>query len=201
MCSSNRRTIQSYERSARKYADAVSPRPSGVGEEGLRRMVDIVRPGGSVLEVGSGPGWDADYVESLGVKVRRTDVTQAFREFQAERGRPVEPLDLLGDDLRGPWDGVMALFVLLHIDRDLTDSVLDKVAAALRPEGAFLVSVREGDGELWEVGEDSGEYHVVLWNHDELTARLERAGLPVDWSARTVDSDGSWLTLLARKAR
>ncbi|HEY5972858.1 MAG TPA: class I SAM-dependent methyltransferase [Pseudoxanthomonas sp.] len=197
--SDNRRTIHSYERYARRYAAAVSPQPVGIDEEALRRMVDIVQPRGTVLEVGSGPGWDADYVESLGVAVRRTDVTQAFCEFQTERGKRIERLDVIEDDLGGLYDAVMALCVLLHIDRDLTDPVLRKVAGALRPEGVFLVSVREGEGELWETGEVSGEYHVVLWSRDAFVARLATAGLRVDWSARSVDTEGPWWTFLARR--
>lgn len=197
--SNNHRTIKSYEGYARKYAVAVSPQPSGVGEEGLRRMVDVVQPGGTILEVGSGPGWDADFVESLGVIVHRTDVTKAFREIQAERGKHVEPLDILTDNFGGPYDAVMALCVLLNIDRTMTDSILQKVAGALRAAGVFLVSIREGEGELWEHGEVSGEYHVVLWGFTEFSQHLEAAGLQVEWYAQSVDSDGSWLTLLARK--
>lgn len=193
----NRRTIAAYEKYAVRYAEAVAPDPAdGVSTE-LRRLVNVVRPGATVLEVGSGPGWDADQVESLGVSVRRTDVTQAFLELQAERGKHAELLDVLTDDLGGPYDAVMALCVLLHIDRELTDTVLGKVAGALRPDGAFLVSVREGTGELWE----SSDYHVVLWSRTAFGTRLAAAGLRVEWSARTVHSDGPWLTFLAKKTR
>lgn len=194
----NLRTIASYERYARTYAAVVAPQPSGVAEEGLRRMIDRVRPGGSVLEVGSGPGWDADYVESRGLVVRRTDVTAAFREFQAERGKRVEPLDVITDDLGGPYDAVMALCVLLHIERDQIDHVLGKVASSLEPGGVFLLSTREGRGELWENGQ-SGDYRVVLWDHDVFAVRLATSGLGVEWSARSADDDGSWLHVLARK--
>jgi len=199
--SNNDRTIQSYEGYARKYAHAVSTRPSGVAEDALRRMVDIVQPGGTVLEVGSGPGWDADFVESLGVVVRRTDVTIAFREFQSERGKQVDALNVISDDLGGPYDAVMALYVLQHIDRHLLDPVLDNVWRALRPEGVLLVSIREGTGELWECSEVSGDYHVVLWSQDGFATRLANAGLRVDWSAQSVDEDGAWLTILARKVQ
>jgi predicted TPR repeat methyltransferase len=193
----NRRTVAAYEEYAVGYAEAVAPDPAaGVATE-LRRLADVVGPGGTVLEVGSGPGWDADQVESLGVSVRRTDVTRAFREFQAERGKHVELLDVITDDLGGPYDAVMAMCVLLHIDRELTDTVLGKVAGALRPDGAFLVSLREGSGELWE----SGDYHVVLWSRAAFSVRLAAVGLRVEWCARTVHSDGPWLTFLARRTR
>ena len=100
--SANRRTIDSYERIAREYADGTAPGSSEASEfsvEGLRRLVDAVPAGGTALEVGSGPGWDADFVESQGVAVRRTEIAAAFIDFQAERGKHVEKLDVTSDEL------------------------------------------------------------------------------------------------------
>jgi len=207
----NRRTVQAYEGYARRYAAAVSPEPSGIGAEGLQRLAAAIRDGGAasapargtpfgarVLEVGSGPGWDADALEALGVSVRRTDVTQAFREFQAERGRQIEALDLLTDNLGGPYDGVMALCVLLHVERELVEGILARVSGALRPGGSFLVSLRLGEGELWETGE-SGAYRVVLWDEAAFLRGLAAAGFEVVWQARALDGDGDWLTVLARR--
>jgi SAM-dependent methyltransferase len=91
-----------------------------------------------VLEIGSGSGRDADFIESLGGKVRRTDVTQAFLDLQAERGKHGERLNVLTDALGGPYDAVLAICVLIHIERADTDRVLRKVRKALRPGGAFL---------------------------------------------------------------
>ncbi|MEO6687849.1 MAG: class I SAM-dependent methyltransferase [Dokdonella sp.] len=196
-CSNNHRTVQAYEGYARTYAEVVPTQPSGLDEEALRRMVAMVAPGGCVLEVGSGPGWDADYVESLGVAVRRTDVTAAFRELQAERGKQVAALDILQDDPGGPYDGVMALCVLLHIERDAIDSVLRRFADSLRVDGVVLLSIREGEGESWDGS--SGDYRVVLWREDAFRMHLTAAGFHVDWSARSKSREGPWLTFIARK--
>src|SRR5688500_1785670 len=103
--SPNRSTVESYERIARSYAADTAPDPSGdegFSGEGLRHLVDTLPDGGVVLEVGSGPGWDADVVESRGFTVRRTDVTAAFIDVQAERGKHVGRLDVVSDELGGP---------------------------------------------------------------------------------------------------
>ena len=201
--SGNRRTIESYERIARAYAEETAPEKSGPAEfiaEGLRRLVDALPTGGSALDVGSGPGWDADFVESQGVAVRRTDITAAFIDLQAERGKHVEKLDVISGDLGGPYDGVMALAVLQHVDRDRIPALLRKVAAALHPGGLFLVAIREGDGELWEIGDSGNPYFTVLWRESAFRDLLEDVGLMVTWSSRNEDSEEShWLTFLARK--
>ncbi len=151
-------------------------------------------PGGVVLEVGSGPGIDADLVESLGAKVRRTDATQAFRDLQTARGKHVEPLNVLTDNLGGPYDAVLAMHVLIHIERAHTDRVLRKIWKALRPGGAFLVAMWEGTGET------AGDYHMTYWSRDEFVARLTAAGFTVEWESRVAGSDGDTsLTFLVRR--
>ena len=200
----NRTTVRSYEAIAREYAVSTAGTPSGVGEAGMRRLVAAVPRGATILELGSGPGWDADFVESLGPRVRRTDVTSAFREFQTQRGKQVEPLDAITDaytdDDNPAYDGIMALAVLQHIDRAATDAVLGKVAQALRPGGAFLVTTREGTGDYWDVGSSGNRYHVTLWAADAFSARMAAAGLTPVWSARSLNDDEAWFTVLARRS-
>jgi SAM-dependent methyltransferase len=199
--SANRRTIDSYEQIAREYADDTAPDSSGAAAfsgEGLRRLVDAVPAGGTALEVGSGPGWDADFVESQGVAVRRTEVAEAFIDFQAARGKQVEKLDVTCDELGGPYDAVMALAVLQHVDRAEIPSLLRRVAAALQPGGVFLVAIREGAGELWEVGDSGNRYYIVLWDESAFRALLGDAGLGVEWRFSGGGSE-NWLMLLARK--
>jgi SAM-dependent methyltransferase len=195
----NRQTIASYERCARDYASATAPQASSAGSEAIHRFTQELRPGSNVLEIGSGPGWDADFLEAQGAVVRRTDITESFLAFQNERGKSAERLDVIADELGGPYDAIVALYVLQHIDRSLLDAILRKVAGALRQDGVFFVSLREGTGEVCELGSDSGVYHVTLWPLAAFESRLEAAGLRSEWVVRSADDDGDWITLLARK--
>jgi len=136
---------------------------------------------GVVLEIGSGTGRDADYQESLGATVRRTDPARAFADIQAERGRRVALLDVVADELGGPYEAVLAMCVLMHVARGRIDGVLGKVAAALRPGGAFLVSVRAGEGE------SPGPAGMAFWSRAEFAGRLSAAGLSVEWDDSHVD--------------
>jgi 2-polyprenyl-3-methyl-5-hydroxy-6-metoxy-1,4-benzoquinol methylase len=203
--SANHRTVGSYERIARDYADDTAPGPDGTRDFGgaaLRRLVAAVPAGGTALEVGSGPGWDADFVEASGVPVRRTDLTQAFIDLQAARGKVVDRLDVTTDDLGGPYDAVLALAVLQHVERPQLPAVVARIAGALAPGGLFLVSLREGDGEQWEVGDSGNPYFTVLWREPDFCDVLEDAGLRLDWRSSSEDSEEShWLTFLARKGR
>ena len=189
------RTVLSYERFARQYDALVSGRRPPHIEDALRRLVQCLPLGGSVLEIGSGTGRDADFVESLGVVVRRTDATQAFVDLMAERGKQADLLNVMTDELGGPYDGVLAMGVLIHVDREQVDPVLRKIHDALKPGGAFLVAMRKGEGET------SGEYHTVQWTRERFASRLAAAGLAIAWDTEWVGRDGNeWVTFLARRA-
>jgi SAM-dependent methyltransferase len=196
---SNGRTVAAYENYARRYAAAVSP-PSGAAAESLRRLADALPAGGRVLDIGSGPGWDADFLEGLGVRVHRTDVTAAFREFQAERGRQVDTLDVLADDIAETYEGILMLCVLQHFERTELDRVLQKLANALRDDGAMLLSYPLGEDESWE-HTSSGDYRVVRWSSAMLDDRLQRAGFRVAWDRCDTGEDGPWRTVLATRMR
>lgn len=96
-----RQTISAYENYAEQYDAIVRHVPNEREQASLKRLVAIAGTGGQILEVGSGAGYDADFLENLGVKVRRTDATKRFLELQAARGKHGQLLDLITDDLGG----------------------------------------------------------------------------------------------------
>ncbi|MDR7272648.1 2-polyprenyl-3-methyl-5-hydroxy-6-metoxy-1,4-benzoquinol methylase [Pelomonas saccharophila] len=190
-----RKTVQSYEGYAREYDSLVAEKRPPHIEDALRRLVRCLPPGGTVLEIGSGPGRDADFVESLGASVRRTDAARAFLDLMAERGQRAELLNVVTDALGGPYDGVLAMGVLIHVEREQIDAVLHKIHAALKRGGAFLVAMRKGTGET------GGDCLTVCWPADHFAARLAAASLTIDWQAESVGRDGNdWVSFLARRA-
>lgn len=185
-------TIASYEAYADRYTALVPEVSNPFDQDAFRRVAEIAGPGGRVLEIGSGPGWDADFIETLGLTVRRTDATQRFLDIQAQRGKPGELLDVITDPVGGPYDAVVAMCVLIHVPRQEIDQVLGKLSASLRPGGAFIVSMRDGDHET------TGKYHTIYWRRDDFAARLAAAGFDIVWDAFTIDSDNDpWNTFIA----
>jgi SAM-dependent methyltransferase len=189
------RTAESYEQIADDYARETAE--NDWSSDALARLAALI-PSGHVLEIGSGPGWDADALEEAGLQVRRTDVTQAFVDFQRARGKEAERLDAISDDFGGPYDAVVAIAVLQHVPPDDVPGVLAKVAAALRPGGRFLVAVPMGQGAGWEVGESGHRYYRALWSADSFIAELTKAGFEPEWTKRSGDEDSGWLGLLAQ---
>lgn len=196
---SNTSTLAGYEGCADDYAEMTAPKPEADDQPALVELLKVIRPGSYLLEIGSGPGWDADWLEERGLVVRRTDGAESFVQFQASRGRQAERLDVISDPLGGPYDGIVALHVLQHVEREILPSVFAGIAEAIRDGGAFLLALREGQGETAEIGSKGNEYYVALWPRSEIIAVLATLGLELLWSHSFEGRDGRWLSALFRK--
>jgi SAM-dependent methyltransferase len=194
----NRRTVEAYDAYAERYAEITQGRRFDSAAEALDLFMARVKPGGRVLEVASGPGWDADLMESRGLNVRRTDVSEGFIAIQAKRGKHVERLDLVEDDLGGLYDGLVALYMIQHISRPLVDSAIARMADALVPGGVLLFSFQVGDGERFDAGKD-GDYHVVMWPRGEMEVMLIRHGFEIVWDRTEDGREARWVTLVAQR--
>jgi len=85
--------------------------------------------------------------------------------------------------------------VLIHVDRSLLAGVLAKVRTALRPHGLFLVSMREGEGDLI-----SPTCFTSQWRPGEFERLVIEAAFDIEGTGRYVDCDGDvWRTLLCRR--
>jgi protein-L-isoaspartate O-methyltransferase len=192
----NCRTIEAYEQCAVDYAQSTASGADLGGNMLLRRLLKVAPAGCTILEIGSGPGWEADWLEDQGCKVRRTDAATAFVDFQKQRGKEAELLDVVTDDLGGPYSAIAALYVFQHIDRGRLPSVFRKISDALADGGALLFSLREGEGEFVELGSTGGQYYTALWTEQALEQLLAQFGLKRIWSVTSEDADGRWLSLL-----
>lgn len=116
----------------------------------LLNAVDAqLHPGSCVVEVGTGPGREAAYLEEHRLRVDRTDATAAFVERLREHGYDARLLDVRDGDLRGPYDAVLANAVPLHLGRAQTRLALTACLQAVRPGGLLALTLEDGDGESW----------------------------------------------------
>jgi SAM-dependent methyltransferase len=191
------RTIRAYDERMARYLAADREPPQHV-LDWQDRFAGLVGAGGTVLELGSGPGRDADHLEARGLRVLRSDATPAFVQHLRRLGHEVLTIDARTDPLPGGVDGVFANAVLLHLDRDALSAVLARIAGALRPGGVLACSLKEGDGDEWHDRKLGMPRHFTYWREDALRKALEVAGfavLDVGHSRGEVDH---WLHVLAR---
>ena len=89
----SRRTIESYEGYADRYV-SIRRDPNERELAALRQVASIAGLGGQVLEIGSGPGYDADFLETLGVlgnAIAASVVAQWEGGFETPQPPEIEP--------------------------------------------------------------------------------------------------------------
>ncbi|QKS15033.1 GNAT family N-acetyltransferase [Curtobacterium sp. Csp2] len=202
------RTLLAYERGSDRYAERTDDHRAGLVDD----LLALVPAGSHVLELGSGPGRDADALEAAGLRVDRTDGAAAFVDRLRAAGHDARLLDVRDDDgprdaggvltpWGGPYDAVFANAVLLHVDRDDTRPVLDRARRAVRPGGVLAATVKRGDRDGWSDRKLDDPRWFTYWTEDALAAVVTAAG----WRGVTVrestrpGADERWLTVTAHR--
>ena len=165
----------------------------------LDAVVARISRHGSVLEVGSGPGLEAQYLEERGVIVDRTDATPAFVDRMRQEGHSVRLLDVREADLGGPYDAVVANAVLLHLERAHAERALASIRTATRPGGVLALTLKEGDGEAWSEAKLGRPRWFVYWQEDPLRQVLQRVGWRVLELTHVRGRTERWLYVLCER--
>jgi SAM-dependent methyltransferase len=167
-------TLQFYRRNAEAYAGwAKAPSTQ------LKGFLELLPPGGSILELGCGAGNHSSVMLADGFKVRATDGSPEMAAIASRRlGQSVDAMRFDELDAREAYDGVWASACLLHVPRDELTGILERIRRALRPDGVFYASFKIGEGDG---GRDSlGRYY----NYPS-----------PEWLEATYAAAGSWRSL------
>lgn len=191
-------TLSAYESEVGAYLAASPGSVPASLVQLLEALVAAVPQGAEVLEIGSGPGREAVFLEQRGLVVHRSDATPAFVTRLREQGHEARVLDVRRDELGGPYDAVLANAVLLHLDRSDVEQVLTRLREATRPGGLLALTLKEGDGEAWSTAKLGRPRWFVYWREDDLRTVLARAGWAVVDLQHVEGRHEPWLYALAR---
>lgn len=189
-------TLDSYDAAAHVYLEqSVPPGPAVTAY--LDAVAGLVGSG-TVLELGSGPGWDADYLESRGPRVLRTDGAPAFVQMLQATGHGARLLDVRVDDFGGPYDAVLADAVLLHLTREQFVDVLQRARQAVASGGVLAMTLKEGDGQAWTETKLARPRHFTYWRGPAVRAALLDTGWQVLSLEHVAGRVEPWLFVIAR---
>jgi ubiquinone/menaquinone biosynthesis C-methylase UbiE len=203
-------TRVSYDTVADSYADLTRRLLDETPEERavLAMFADIVRVqgGGTVADVGCGPGRITAHLRQLGVDAFGIDLSPGMIEV-ARRDHPGLRFDLgcmtdlaLAD---ASMAGLVAWYSLIHVPDDEVSLVLAHFRRVLHPGGPLLIGFHVGDESQLKTQGYGGhpmKIFVHRRRHDQMTAWLSDAGFTVE-ARRTLTSAESKLggIILARR--
>jgi len=193
-------TLQFYQTNAEAYAK----RTFTSRQARLMAFLAQLPPGASILELGCGAGGDTAEMLARGFEVRATDGSPEMAVVASKHlGRTVETLLFHDLDEVDAYDAVWANACLLHVPRTELADVLARIWRALKAEGVFYASYKEGDGD----GRDTLDRYYNYPSQDWLRATYADAGR---WNSLSVETgevigfDNQWAKMLfvvARKGR
>jgi SAM-dependent methyltransferase len=189
-------TLETYEAAAAEYTErTVGPFPPFIAF--VDTLAELVG-NGCVLELGSGPGRDADYLEGKGLRVIRTDGAVSFVEMMRSEGHDAHQLDLRTDAFGGPHDAVLANAVLLHLTQDQLEAALRRLRAAVRDGGLLAFTVKKGTGAGWSREKVGRPRYFVYWQEHALREVLTGAGWAVYSLEHCSGPADDWLQVIAK---
>lgn len=132
------RNTQSYFESNQNLADFIDE---------FLEYLEKVR-GKAVLDLGSGPGVNAAYMQSRNFQVVGIDLSEKMVEYARSKYPNIE--FRLGDMMKLPFpassfEGILASYSLIHLTKDAVASVVPRLYEILRPGGIIYLSVQYGD--------------------------------------------------------
>jgi SAM-dependent methyltransferase len=142
----------------------------------LDPFLDLLPPGGAILEMGCGDGRDAEWMIARGFEVHPSDGTPAMARLASERlGREVPVMEFAALDVHEAFDAIWCQASLLHLAEKELAPALTRIHRALKPGGWHWASYKDGTGGARD---DAGRFFSYI-PKDRLEAAYRAAGV---WS-------------------
>lgn len=164
--SADRTTLEVYRAEAARY-DALPP--SAAEAEALEAFLGLLPPGGSILDLGCGPGHHAAAMAARGFDVTAWDASETFLDMARAKGVRAERRSFDDLDAEAVFDGIWASFSLLHAPKAAFPRHVAAIARALRQPGHLFLGLKTGTGEHRDA---LGRFYAY-YTEAELSAHLE----------------------------
>ena len=189
-------TIETYENGITQYFESTDKEVTGEFKDYIDSFLALVPQDAAILEIGSATGRDADYIESQGYTVTRTDVVEGFLDYQREQGHTVEKYDAIAGDLSKTFDLIIATAVFLHFDDEQFSQALHNTKRHLNPGGYFAISLKQGEGEEYSEHKMDSPRYFKYWDKKTLQTALTDVGFSIH--AVSESPDRKWIRCIAQ---
>lgn len=201
MKDTNKKTIQSYESHIAKYIERTPKQISKSVKTWINSTLLNLPANSKIIEIGSGPGTEAKYIEEQGYKVVRSDATKGFVSLLNNQGYFAKTFNLITDEFDSKYDLVFAHAVLLHLTKNEAIESINKIFKTLNNDGRFSFSLKIGKGEKISDEKIDAPRYFNYWQENEITNVLKNVGFNnIEISnGYTRHNNANWLYLIAMK--
>ncbi|MBC7565305.1 methyltransferase domain-containing protein [Candidatus Saccharibacteria bacterium] len=198
----NKKTIDAYEVSIDQYILNTPNKRGAVVEAWIDKAIKGLAQDAQILEIGSGYGRDATYIEDKGFHVEKTDATQGFVDILVGKDPTSHTLNIVTDEIASTYDLIIANAVLLHLNDEQTREATKKIYNALHSQGTFAFTLKQGEGSAWQTNKDMAPRFFNYWHKKDVVKILSDTGFTSfdAWVDETDSPSAIWIMVVARKA-
>lgn len=193
--SHNNITLQSYEQGVSEYIDGTAAETSGSIKAWIDNFLNLLPLTARIIEIGSAFGRDAQYIESRGFSVKRTDATIGFVNLLQSKGYAANQFNILTDDFNSLYELIFANAVFLHFNPVELNEILKKAHKSLSDDGILAFSVKHGEGEEWTSAKIGSPRYFCYWQKDTIQSLLES----LDFEVLLIHEDEKFLQITAKR--
>lgn len=170
-------------------------------EETQKKFIEKLDKGAFILDFGCGSGRDTKYFLDNGYKVDAVDGSKEMcRRASEYTGISVKNMMFTELNVKEKYDGIWACSSILHLTKDELENVMNKMTAALKPNGIIYASFKYGNFS----GERNGRYFTDMTEEtfEELIKKIDRITLEEQWitsDVRVGRGEEKWLNVLLRR--
>jgi len=196
-------TIRSYDAKASEYALTTPVLPSDGLKAWLDASVSSLPKIARILELGSGTGRDALYLESLGYEVVCSDITPQFIQIlKTQNHKHVFTIDALKDGYPLAQDLIFADALVVHFEKEQMLEFLKRTYKTLNHKGRLAITTKFAQEYKVEAQNRLGSIRwFVSWPSHELIDLATSVGYKVvhETTSPGVNSKSEWLNLILEK--
>ena len=189
-------TIQTYEENWQNYIDWTVSGVTGEYKDSIDEVLSYVDKDSEMFEVGSATGRDADYIESLGFQITRSDVVESFVSYQKSLGKEMVKFDLMSDTFKHRYDLIYTNAVLLHFNPEELVTVLENVKNGLKSGGLLAFTTKAGNSEEFSSHKMNKPRYFKYWELEELKNFFIDLGFKIEVFQFSIDS--KWIQGIVR---
>jgi len=201
-----RKTINTYDQTVAEYrrnTDSLHPPIS-------RKFLSLIPKAAKILDIGCGPGRDAEIFRKAGYEVIGIDLS-ANMISEAKHRVPKATFHIMNltnlKFVKGSFDAVWANAALVHTPKGKMISTLRNIRQVLKKGGIFYLSVKRGTGEDME--QDKRYKNLPkFWSYfeiKEIKYLIEKAGFELlECSVYKQESKYAthpWIQIIAKKSK
>ncbi len=201
MSQENEETLNSYEIASDKYLATVRKQPADNVQVWLLKAIENLSKNALIFEVGSAGGIEANYLETIGFKVQRSDAAKSFVQYLQSTGVSCLLFNALTDDYPAKYDLIFANAVLLHFtDSEAFDFAL-KSFHSLKRGGKLALTTKKGLRDSWQTKKLGLPRYENYWSRTGIEQLMTSAGFVIDdlVEAKSERQDATWLYIICHK--